>query len=468
MKLLVANRGEIAVRIIRAARELGVPTAAIHAASDREAPHVAAADEALPVSGYLSIEAVVEAARRCGATAVHPGYGFLSQNAAFVRACEAAGLVFLGPGAETMERLGNKRASRETAEAAGVPVIPGAGRADSIEEARAAADRLGYPILLKASGGGGGKGMRRVDSEADLPAAHEAAVREARGAFGDAALVAEKLVHPARHVEVQILGDGRDAVAVGERDCSLQRRFQKVIEEAPAPSLEPATRRGLAEAAVRLAKAAGYRSAGTVEFLVDEAGRHYFLEVNTRLQVEHPVTEACTGIDLVRAQIELGRGGPLPAPAEPRGHAIEARLNAEDPYRGFLPQAGRIRMLEWPQGPGLRVDAALREGLEITPDYDPLLAKLIAWGADREQARRRLVQALRETTLLGVVTNQRFLVEVLESAEFREGRSRTTTLESGAWPEPAVPEAVAAYAAAAPPAAREARGGDPFSPWGRR
>ncbi len=469
MKVLVANRGEIAVRILRTLREMGIASTAVHADCDRGAPHLDLADDVVALGApdrYLSADALLGAARKSGCTAVHPGYGFLSQSAGFVRACEAAGLVFIGPSAEAMERLGDKRASRAAAEAAGVPVIPGAQRADSAAEARESAARLGYPVLLKAAGGGGGKGMRLVASPEELDEAHAAARREAAKAFADERLLVEKYIHPARHIEVQVLGDGREAVAVGERDCSLQRRYQKVIEEGPAPGLSGTLRRDLAAAAVRLARAAGYRSAGTVEFLVDESGGFHFLEVNTRLQVEHPVTEAVTGLDLVRAQIEIAQGAALPAAPAPRGHALEARLNAEDPYAGFLPQSGRVLQLDWPQLPGLRIDTGLREGLEVTPHFDPLLAKLVAWGADREQARRRLIEALRGMTLLGVTTNQAFLIQVLESPLFRTAASRTTSLESLSWPEPPVPPEILDFAGRAAAPSASARGSSP-GPWER-
>ncbi|HLY11930.1 MAG TPA: biotin carboxylase N-terminal domain-containing protein [Planctomycetota bacterium] len=470
MKVLVANRGEIACRILRTLRDMAIPGVAVYTEPDREAPHRDLADEAVLLGAwdrYLSADALLAAAQETGATAIHPGYGFLSQSAAFARACEAAGLIFIGPSAESMERLGDKRASRASAETLGVPVIPGANDIDRLESAEAAAERLGYPVLLKAAGGGGGKGMRKVARRSDLREAHEAARREARGAFRDDRLILEKLVFPARHVEVQILGDGRDAVAVGERECSLQRRYQKVLEESPPPRIGEATRRALSEAAVRLAREARYRSAGTVEFLVGADGSFYFLEVNTRLQVEHPVTEMVTGLDLVRAQIRIAAGDPLPAPVPSRGHAIEVRLNAEDPYHDFLPQSGPILMLHWPQRPGLRIDAGVREGQVVPVEYDSLLAKLIAWGGDREEARRRLVEALRELVLLGPVTNQTFLLEILESEAFRNGETYTTTLEDRAWTEPAMPAEVLAAArawiAADAPAASSGSGSP--GPW---
>lgn len=465
MKVLVANRGEIACRILRTLREMSISGVAVYTDPDRDAPHVELAGEAVALGAadrYLSVDALIGASKKSGATAVHPGYGFLSQSAGFVRACGAAGLTFIGPSAESMEILGDKRASRAAAARLGVPVVPGAQDADP-----AAADRIGYPVLLKAAGGGGGRGMRLVRTPGELKEAIDAARRESKAAFADDRLILEKYVHPARHVEVQILGDGKDAVALGERECSLQRRYQKVLEEAPASSVPEPTRRALAEAAVKLARDAKYQSAGTVEFLVGPDGSWYFLEVNTRLQVEHPVTEAVTGMDIVRCQIELARGGALPTPVAPRGHAIEARLNAEDPYQDFLPQTGPVQMLHWPQRPGLRIDAGVREGGRVGSDYDSLLAKIIAHGTDREQARRRLVEALRELVILGTVTNQSFLIQLLESDAFRKGETYTTTIESRAWEPPSLPEEVLTAARAWHSTARTvtASGGPPAGPW---
>jgi len=474
IKILVANRGEIAVRILHTLREMGLPSVAIETAADRDAPHLDLADEVATLAGgdgYLDAAALVAAARRYGAQAIHPGYGFLSQSAAFVEACEAAGVIFIGPSAAAMRMLGDKRASRAAAEACGIPVIPGASVCESARDAARAAEKVGWPVLLKAAGGGGGRGMRRVARAADLDDAFDAARREAEAAFSDPRLLVENYIAPARHVEVQVLGDGRDAVSLGERECSLQRRYQKVIEEGPSPGIGEGTRRAVADAAVRLARHAGYRSAGTVEFLVGPDGAHYFLEVNTRIQVEHPVTEWITGIDIVAAQIELARGGGLPAPPAACGHAIEARLNAEDPYRGFLPSVGPLLVVDWPVRPGLRVDAGVRAGGAVRPEYDALLAKLIAWGTDREEARRRLVAALRETTILGVATNLAFLVQILESPMFRDAETHTTTLEESTWPEPEPPpEALAAArrALASPHGAAggDAGPGDAHSPWG--
>jgi len=448
--VLVANRGEIALRVIRACRELGIRSVAVYSEADRAAPHVEAADEAYPLGpapaaeSYLRIPKLLEVARGSGADAVHPGYGFLAESAAFARAVEAAGLVWIGPPPEAIERVGDKAQARALARRAGVPVVPGAdaadagGEASSDPEAIAAQARaLGFPVLLKAAAGGGGKGMRLVRDPEALPEAIAAAQREAQGAFGDPRLLVERFLHPARHVEVQILGDAHGRViALGERECSLQRRHQKIVEEAPSPAVSEGLRARMEEAAVRLAEAVGYRNAGTVEFLLAPDGSFYFLEVNARLQVEHPVTEAVWGVDLVQAQIRLAAGAPLPEalggerPSGPRGHAVEARLYAEDPEAGFLPMSGELLRVEWPGGPGVRVDAGVRAGGTVSPHYDPLLAKLIAWGPDRETARRRLVRALEETIVLGVVTNRDFLLELLESPAFRDGETYTHTVEA--------------------------------------
>ncbi len=476
-KVLVANRGEIAVRICRTLREMGIPSVTVSSDADRGAPHAAAGDQAVrigpaaPAESYLNAAALLDAARAAGADAIHPGYGFLSQSAAFARACREAGVTFIGPSPESMERLGNKVAARRAAERAGVPIVPGVEGIEDAARALVEAGRIGYPVLLKAAGGGGGRGMRRVDAPAELPAALESARREAGAAFGDERLFLEKLVEPARHVEIQILGDGKDATALGERECSLQRRYQKVIEESPSPAVSARLRRAMEEAAVRLARDAAYSGAATVEFLLGPDDAFYFLEVNTRLQVEHPVTEMRFGIDLVRAQIEIAAGGPLPRPTAPRGHAIEARLNAEDPYRGFLPQTGKLIFLTWGAGEGIRVDAGIAEGQSIHAHYDSLLAKVIAHGATREEARERLLGALRETALLGVVTNQGFLLDLLEDEAFRSGATFTRTIESRSWapPGPAPDEAVLAAAIAFVAPFRAAGVGrddaDRYSPW---
>ncbi len=471
MKVLVANRGEIACRVMRTLREMGIASVAVHSDVDRGAPHTWIADEAVELGdarSYLDIAAVIGAAKKTGATMIHPGYGFLSQSAPFASACRDAGITFIGPSPEAMVALADKRGSRRTAEEQGVPVVPGERDCDTLDAVKAATDKIGFPILIKAAGGGGGKGMRLVAGAAELAEAFEAAKRESASSFNDDRLIVEKVIHPARHIEVQILGDGKDAVALAERECSLQRRYQKVIEEGPSLAISAKTRQGLFESAVKLARATKYANAGTVEFLIGPDGQHYFLEVNARIQVEHPVTEMVLGLDLVKLQVEIAQGGKLPAPPWRRGHAIEARLNAEDPYGGFLPQSGRVLMLEWPHIPQVRIDSGIREGGEIQPFYDPLLAKIIALGEDREQARRRLVEALRETTLLGVTTNQPFLLQVLESEMFMRGETYTTTLESMEWKEPPVPEFVAAAAKramAVKAASGESGPADRHSPW---
>ncbi|MEM6730078.1 MAG: biotin carboxylase N-terminal domain-containing protein [Myxococcota bacterium] len=447
--VLIANRGEIAVRVIRTLREMGLRSVAVYTEVDADAMHVSLADEAVSLGeppNYLDIEGIIAACQATGATAIHPGYGFLSQNAGFVRACSEAGITFVGPGPEAMEQLGDKSASRALAQKVGVPVIPGAERCEDATAAKAAAAEVGYPVLLKAAGGGGGKGMRRVDDESQVEDAFDAARREAMSAFADDRMLVEKFIHPARHIEVQILADGKQAVALGERECSLQRRYQKVIEEAPASTISEETRRAVFASAVKLAEAAGYANAGTVEFLVGPDGAHYFLEVNTRLQVEHPVTEALIGLDIVRAQIEIAHGGGLPEVRAPRGHAIEARLNAEDPYHGFLPQIGDVLLLDWPQIPGVRIDSGLREGLSISPHYDSLVAKVIAHGESREMARNKLLEALRGLTVLGMTTNLSFLIDLLESDVFISGETYTTSVEAMTFETPELPDAVRALA----------------------
>lgn len=477
MKVLVANRGEIALRIMRTLRDMGVASVAVYSDADKDAPHVWAADEAVALgapTSYLDMAAIFAAASKTGATAVHPGYGFLSQNAAFAAQTPAQGLVFIGPDPKAMIALGDKRASREVAEKAGVPVVPGAKECDTLEAARAAAEQLGFPILLKAAGGGGGKGMRRVDDFAGLADAYAAAKREAMNAFRDDRMLVEKYIFPARHVEVQVMGDGKHAVALGERECSLQRRYQKIIEESPSPGITEAQRQQLCASAVKLLEAVGYANAGTVEFLVGPSGDHYFLEVNTRLQVEHPVTEILTGLDLVQCQIEIAHGGRLPTPRAPRGHAIEARLNAEDTAQGFLPATGEVLHLEWPLRPGLRIDSGIRQGSVVSPYYDSMLAKVIAWGETREVARQRLLMSLYETTLLGLPTNQSFLIDVLERDFFRSGATYTTTIESETW-RPRMPseawQAIMQLAAdKAKPTrtnvtAHPASAADAYSPW---
>ncbi len=484
-KVLVANRGEIAVRVCRTLRAMGIPSVTVHSEADRGTPHARAGDESVaigpapPAQSYLSAAAILGAARRTGADAIHPGYGFLSENAAFASECRAAGVAFIGPSPESMARLGDKSAARRTAASAGVPLVPGAEEIGSAERARTEAERVGFPVMLKAAGGGGGRGMRLVRAASEMAEAFDAARREAKSAFGDDRLLLEKYVHPARHVEIQILSDGREAVALGERECSLQRRHQKLIEESPSVAVTPVIRAAMERAAVALARAAGYSGAMTAEFLLGADGAFYFLEVNTRLQVEHTVTEMRSGVDLVRAQIRIAAGWPLAealdaaarAP-EMRGHAIEARLCAEDSYHGYMPQTGKILVLAWHEEDGLRVDSGIAEGQVLTPHYDSLLAKIIAHGRDREEARSRLVRALRGTALLGVTTNQPFLIDLLEDAAFRHGETFTDTVESRAWPAPdGIPDPALAAVAAFSSTPRSARGADEdtdrYSPWQR-
>jgi len=440
--LLIANRGEIACRIIRTARRLGVRTVAVHSAADRGALHTRLADESVEIGpaearqSYLSVERILQAARDTRAVAIHPGYGFLSENAAFARACREAGIVFVGPPPEAIDRMGSKSEARQLMAAAGVPVLPGYDGEDQSDGVlEAGARRLGFPLLIKPTAGGGGKGMRIVRAPGDLAEALAAARREALKAFGDPRLLLERFVEKGRHVEIQVFADSRgEAVHLFERDCSLQRRHQKVIEEAPAPGLQPATREAMGAAAVAAARAVGYVGAGTVEFLYD--GREfYFLEMNTRLQVEHPVTEMITGLDLVEWQLRVADGEPLPLRQDEvtrRGHAVEARLYAEDPERGFLPSTGRIERLRFPADrEHVRVDTGVREGDEVSIHYDPMIAKVIAWGADRLEAFDRLRAALEATEVDGVRTNIRFLWEILGHEAVRAGDVSTRLLESG-------------------------------------
>jgi len=438
-RVLVANRGEIAVRVIRTLRELGMTSIAVFSEPDREALHVLLADEAYPVGpgpsreSYLNQERVLDVARRAKADAVHPGYGFFAENATFARACEEAGVVFVGPAPETIERLGDKLAARAAARRAGVPMVPASpGALASVEAARAFAGEAGFPLMLKAAAGGGGKGMRVVRGDSELEAAWGLARGEAGAAFGDNRLYAERYVERPRHVEAQILADHGRVVFLGERDCSVQRRHQKLFEETPSPALDPETRAALGDAACRIAREVGYRNAGTVEFLLDEAGRFYFLEVNTRLQVEHPVTEMVTGLDLVAEQLRVAAGEPLSfgdTPPARRGWAMEARILAEDPAASFLPSVGRIERVRFPQGPGVRNDAGVYRGCQIPVFYDSLLAKLLVWGNDREHARRRMDRALSEMVLEGPRTNVAFHRWLVNHPEFAAGRVTTRFLE---------------------------------------
>jgi len=436
-KVLVANRGEIAVRVIRSCKELGIKTVAVHSEVDRHALHVRLADEAVPLGGdsplesYLNLEAILEAARRTGAQAIHPGYGFLAENPDASAACEREGIVFVGPPAEVLRICGDKSAARERIARAGVPVLPGTG-AVSDEEAVEAARHVGFPLLIKAVSGGGGKGIHLVREEVELPSALRLARGEARTAFGDDRIYLERWLERTRHVEVQIIADHKGRILhLGERECSIQRRHQKLIEETPSPALSPGLRARLHEAAIAAASAIGYVNAGTLEFLVS-GEEFYFLEVNARLQVEHPVTEMVTGLDLVKLQLHVAAGMPLGLVQEEvtfRGHALECRISAEDPHRGFFPSLGRIVAAREPAGPGIRVDSGVYPGMEVTRHYDPLLAKVIAWAPTREEAIRRMRRALEEFVIVGVDTTIPFHLWTLNQPEFLQGQYDTRFVE---------------------------------------
>jgi len=440
-KALVANRGEIAVRVMRTLREMGIATVAVYSDADRNSLHVRMADEAERVGpaasseSYLRIDRILDAARKRGVEAIHPGYGFLSENAEFAAACEDAGMVFIGPSAQAIRAMGSKTAARRTAMAAGTPVTPGTEGPVTLAEAREFGRTAGYPILLKAVAGGGGKGMRRVDREAELEASLRDAASEAERAFRNPEIYAEKLIERPRHIEVQVLGDRHgNLIHLGERECSIQRRNQKVMEECPSPlvNLRPEMRRAMGEAAIRAAAAAGYYNAGTVEFLVDAEGQFYFLEMNTRLQVEHPITELVTGLDLVKLQVRIAAGERLGLKQEEvgwRGWAMECRIYAEDPYNGFLPSPGKITRLTRPLGPGVRIDGAIYPGWTVPVEYDPLLAKLAVWAATREEAIDRTSRALREYDVGGIRTNIGFFRQILEDGEFRAGNLHTGFIE---------------------------------------
>jgi acetyl-CoA carboxylase, biotin carboxylase subunit len=438
-RVLVANRGEIAVRVIRALHELGVEAVAVYSTADRDALHVRLADQAICVGpppaseSYLRIPSVIAAAETTGCEAVHPGYGFLAENPAFVEACVANDLVFVGPPADVMATMGDKISAKRAMRAAGVPTVPGTEGATTLAEARAAAAETGFPILLKASAGGGGKGMRLVRRAEELDDAFGTAANEADAAFGDPTMYVEKAVTPARHVEIQVLCDHHgNVLTLGERECSIQRRHQKLIEESPSAALTPELREAMEAAAERACRAVGYRNAGTFEFLLGPDGSFYFIELNARLQVEHPVTEMCTGIDLVREQLRVAAGERLPVTgrAPRRGHAIEIRLNAEDPEHDFRPSPGRVARFEAPQGPGVRIDTFVESGSTIPPYYDSMIAKLIVWDSDREAAIVRALRALRETTVEGVPTTRDLALEVLASEPFRSGDYSTSTLDA--------------------------------------
>ncbi|MDP9476019.1 MAG: acetyl-CoA carboxylase biotin carboxylase subunit [Actinomycetota bacterium] len=437
-KVLVANRGEIALRVVRACQELGVSAVAVYSDADETALHVRHADEAVrigpPPAGksYLKVEALVEAAKETGAEAVHPGYGFLAENASFAAACREAGLAFIGPSAEAIEKMGNKSAARRLAKEAEVPVVPGSDDASSADEAVQTAGGIGYPIMVKAAAGGGGRGIRVAEDEEGLRKAVQVARREAEAAFGDGTLYLERLLVAPRHVEVQVMGDHEgNVIHLYERECSMQRRRQKVLEEAPSPGISPEVREKMTGAAVRLAQEAEYANAGTVEFLV-EGDEFYFIEMNTRIQVEHPVTEMLTGVDLVKEQIRVAAGEPLSLRQEDVpmiGHAMEFRINAEDPNQGFMPSPGEVSFLDVPGGPGVRVDSAIYQGYKIPPFYDSMVGKLVVWALTRDEAISRARRALREYRLEGIKTTIPLHLRLLEDDAFRSGRYHTGYLE---------------------------------------
>ena len=439
-KILIANRGEIAVRVIRACRELGIGAVAIFSDADRASLHVSRADEAYHIGpsaaseSYLNISKIIAVAKRSGAEAIHPGYGFLSENPKFAQACADAGMKFIGPSAASMEMMGSKTRARAAMEKAGVPFVPGVSHGlASFSEADEVASRIGYPVMLKAAAGGGGKGMRLVQAREQLRSSLEEAQSEAQRAFGDGEVYLEKAIANPRHIEMQILADEySNTVYLGERECSIQRRHQKVMEEAPSPMVGPDLRRRMGEVAVRVAKAAGYANAGTVEFLVDREKNFYFLEMNTRLQVEHPVTELVTGLDLVHLQIRIAAGEKLPFRQEDvtlRGHAIECRIYAEDPDNNYFPSPGKITLLLVPSGPGIRRDSGVYEGWTVPIDYDPLLAKLVGYGSDRKQAISRLVRTFNEYFVGGIKTNISLFRRILNDADFQAGNVDTGYLD---------------------------------------
>jgi acetyl-CoA carboxylase biotin carboxylase subunit len=433
-RVLIANRGEVAVRLVRACHELGVEAVAVYSTADRESLHVHLADESVHLGpppaaeSYLNLPSLVAAATTTGCDAVHPGWGFLAENAAFAAACEDNDLVFVGPRPDSIEVMGDKVQAKEAAAEAGLPLVPGSNGAATLAQARAVADEVGFPVLLKAAAGGGGRGMRLVAGPGELEAAFLTATAEAEAAFSDGSLYVERAVVGARHVEIQVLGDGEGSVlTLGERDCSIQRRHQKLVEEGPSPAVSPELRDEMELAARRATEALRYRGAGTLEFLLDAEGRFYFIEMNTRLQVEHPVTELITGIDLAQAQLRVAAGEGLPGTgsAALRGHAIELRINAEDPARDFLPAPGRVTRFHPPLGPGVRVDTHVVDGYTIPPFYDSLVAKVIVWGEDRPAALRRARRALTEFELEGVPTTRELAMDILDSEPFTSGRYTT-------------------------------------------
>ena len=462
-KILIANRGEIAVRVIRACRELGIASVAVYSDVDRASLHVRKADEAYPIGpapaseSYLRMDKILDVAHRSGAEAIHPGYGFLSENAKFAQACVEAGIKFVGPTAQSMEMMGSKTRARQHMEKAGVPFVPGTARGlSSPEEAEQVAERVGYPVMLKAAAGGGGKGMRLVRSREELRSALESARSEAQRSFGDSEVYIEKAIINPRHIEMQVLADEHgNTVWLGERECSIQRRHQKVLEESPSPIVDADMRRRMGEVAVKVAQAANYTNAGTVEFLVDQQKDFYFLEMNTRLQVEHPVTELTTGLDLVHLQIRIASGEELPFRQEDlviRGHAIECRIYAEDPDNNYFPSPGKITLLLAPSGPGIRRDSGMYEGWTVPMDYDPLLAKLISYGTDRQQAIQRLERALYEYFVTGIKTNISLFQRILRDKDFQAGKLDTGFLDrmlAKSVPATAVPMSEARIAAIA-------------------
>jgi len=491
-KILIANRGEIAVRIIRACREMGIATAAVYAEADADALHTELADAAVcigpptPSDSYLRGDAIIATARQEGCDAIHPGYGFLAENVDFAAAVTAAGLTFIGPDAAAIHTMGSKIAARAAMQRAGIPVIPGYQASQADADLESAAAEMGFPVLVKAAAGGGGKGMRIVQTAAELPHALDAARREARNAFGDDRIYLEKRIAPAHHVEFQVLGDAfGNVVHLFERDCSVQRRHQKIIEETPSPRLDAALRQRMGRAAVQAARAVGYVNAGTIEFLVDAAGDFYFLEMNTRLQVEHPITELVAGVDLVKAQIRIAAGEPLPFHQDElfqRGHAIECRLYAEDPARGFVPASGVLAQFVEPAGPGIRIDAGVRSGDTVSVHYDPLLAKLCVLAETRADALAKMDVALHNTVVLGdVVTNRAFLRDVLHHPTFVRGEAGTDFVENAMadWQpsQTAPPDAALIAAALSTLLAEEERARtqhaatsaeDAYSPWRSR
>jgi acetyl-CoA carboxylase biotin carboxylase subunit len=437
-RVLVANRGEVAVRVIRALHENDVEAVAVYSTADRDSLHVRLADRAVAIGppqateSYLKIPSVIAAATTTGCDAIHPGWGFLAENPAFVEACADNDLVFIGPSAEVMARMGDKVRAKAELKAADVPLVPGTEGATDLDESREAAEEVGYPVLLKATAGGGGKGMRLVEGPDELDSAYNTASLEAEAAFGDGTLYLEKAVSPARHVEIQVLADGQGGVlTLGERECSIQRRHQKLIEESPSPALDDETREAMEAAAERACHAIGYRNAGTFEFLLGPDRSFYFIELNARLQVEHPVTEMVTGVDLVRQQLRIAAGAPLDRTgrAERRGHAIEVRINAEDPTRDFAPAPGRITRFRPPLGPGVRLDTFIEDGTDVPPHYDSLLGKLIVWDESRPEAIARALRALGELELDGVPTTRELALDILRSEEFASGRYSTGFIE---------------------------------------